>query len=313
MLLPCLQSLLFCSLWPVYIADPESAVERRQRSLRGISSCSPTYRLLVRQLQHPRRCLAPYRAISQRSGRRSLQPSDTVISSSAQLRYTRADHHHQTFLYYAIYSARPGPNAHEDPKEFYTLAGGLAIFRTSEEDQSAEIGHVTIFPEFQVRPSNRSLASGRPRPRPGQWRLIPHQRTHVLTHAAGLLMHRILDDGSLGGMNLRRCQWFTNSLNKPSQAAALRLGYTFEGILRSHRMLPVGKRGAHGEYVPPIIPVFRNMPLVRCRADNLHPIAGRKGEFEAQNSRDSWLSSVTWEEWEGGVRDHVDKLMIRRE
>jgi RimJ/RimL family protein N-acetyltransferase len=73
-------------------------------------------------------------------------------------------------------------------------------------------------------------------------------------------MHRILDDESLGGMNLRRCQWFTNSLNKPSQAAALRLGYTFEGILRSHRMLPVGKRGAHGECVPPIIPVFRNMP-----------------------------------------------------
>jgi hypothetical protein len=145
-------SLLFCSLRPVYIADPESAVERCQRSLRGISSCSPTYRLLVRQLQHPRRCLAPYRAISQRSGKCRLPSSDMKSSSSAHFEDPRANHHCQSFLYYAIYSARPGPNAHEEPKESYTLAGGLAIFRTSEEDQSAEIGHVTIFPEFQVRP-----------------------------------------------------------------------------------------------------------------------------------------------------------------
>lgn len=28
-------------------------------------------------------------------------------------------------------------------------------------------------------------------------------------------------------------------------------------------------------------------------------------------TRDSWNSSVIWQEWEESVRDHVDKLMAR--
>lgn len=28
--------------------------------------------------------------------------------------------------------------------------------------------------------------------------------------------------------------------------------------------------------------------------------------------RNDWYSSVTWYEWEDGVREHVDKLMARR-
>jgi hypothetical protein len=28
--------------------------------------------------------------------------------------------------------------------------------------------------------------------------------------------------------------------------------------------------------------------------------------------RDTWMASTTWQEWEGGVREHVDKLMARR-
>jgi hypothetical protein len=28
--------------------------------------------------------------------------------------------------------------------------------------------------------------------------------------------------------------------------------------------------------------------------------------------RDNWFSSVTWEDWEAGVREHVDKLMARK-
>jgi hypothetical protein len=29
-------------------------------------------------------------------------------------------------------------------------------------------------------------------------------------------------------------------------------------------------------------------------------------------TRDTWLASIIWEEWEAGGREHVDKLMARR-
>lgn len=73
------------------------------------------------------------------------------------------------------------------------------------------------------------------------------QRTHVLTHAAGTLMHRILDPESLGGLGLRRCQWYTTTLNEASQRASLRLGYTYEGTQRAAKVLPLGKEGIRRE------------------------------------------------------------------
>jgi len=75
------------------------------------------------------------------------------------------------------------------------------------------------------------------------------KRTHVLTHAAGTLMHRFLDDPSQGGLGLRRCQWQTNSLNMKSQAAAKRLGYVHEGNLRAQRVLAKGREGARSEWL----------------------------------------------------------------
>lgn len=42
-------------------------------------------------------------------------------------------------------------------------------------------------------------------------------------------------------------------------------------------------------------------------------VAGRKGEREDCASRDTWVASVYWEEWENGVRDHIDALMARKQ
>ena len=50
-------------------------------------------------------------------------------------------------------------------------------------------------------------------------------------------MRRILNDKSEGGLGLRRCQWYTNSKHVKSQAAAQRLGFKHEGVLRAHRVL----------------------------------------------------------------------------
>ena len=93
----------------------------------------------------------------------------------------------------------------------------------SSLDSTAELGWIVILPEFQ--------------------------RTHVLTHAAGALMHRILDSTAEGGLGLRRCQWFTNSLHVKSQAAATRLGFIHEGTLRAHRVLAPHMKAVRRAYL----------------------------------------------------------------
>lgn len=114
-------------------------------------------------------------------------------------------------------------------------------------------------------------------------------------------MHRILDLPEQGGLGLRRCQWHTTTLNIPSQNAALRLGYKFEGIWRAQKALAPGKVGRAREW--------RN--IIPDASSN--PTAGRKGTYNEDHMvRDNWWASVTFEDWDAGVRDHIDRLMARR-
>ncbi|WWC66433.1 uncharacterized protein I206_100335 [Kwoniella pini CBS 10737] len=160
---------------------------------------------------------------------------------------------------YAIYTAPPASDEIVDPKN-YEFAGMISMINSDVANMSSEPGWVCVLEKFQ--------------------------RTHVLTHAAGLIIHRILDMPSEGGLGLRRCQWFTTTLNEKSKAAALRLGFKLDGILRTHRVLAKGKKGVR---------------------------PGRKGDYqEDQMTRDSWLASIGWDQWEEGIREHVDKLMARR-
>ncbi|WOO77551.1 putative protein [Vanrija pseudolonga] len=165
----------------------------------------------------------------------------------------------KTHLHYAIYSA---PLDRLDaPVEEYQFAGTAALMEADPSTMIIEIGWLII--------------------------LGPFQRTHVLTHTSGLMMHRSLDTPEQGGLGFRRLQWKANSLNQKSQAAALRLGYKFEGIVRAFVVLPKGKKGVR---------------------------AGRPGVPNAdREQRDTWMGSITWFEWEEGVNAHVDKLVARRD
>lgn len=55
------------------------------------------------------------------------------------------------------------------------------------------------------------------------------QRTEVHTNALFLLLCYVFDD-----LGYRRLEWKCNSLNVPSQNAARRLGFTYEGTFRQH-------------------------------------------------------------------------------
>jgi len=53
------------------------------------------------------------------------------------------------------------------------------------------------------------------------------QRTRAATEAMFLMMRRVFDE-----LGYRRYEWKCDSLNAPSRAAAVRYGFTFEGIFR---------------------------------------------------------------------------------
>ncbi|TYJ53772.1 hypothetical protein B9479_005612 [Cryptococcus floricola] len=164
-------------------------------------------------------------------------------------------------LSYAIFTEPPG-STNKVESEDYVYAGSIAVAGCSEEQMMAEVGYVTVLPPFH--------------------------RTHVHTHATGLLLHYILDLPSQGGLGLRRCQWLCNSLNEPSKSAALRMGFKHEGVQKAKRVLSVGKEGAR---------------------------RGRKGEGvkrEECDVRDDWVSGLVWDEWEHGVKENVDGLMARK-
>lgn len=58
------------------------------------------------------------------------------------------------------------------------------------------------------------------------------QRTPGATEAMYLMARHVFDD-----LGYRRYEWKCNALNEPSRRAALRLGFSFEGIFRQHMII----------------------------------------------------------------------------
>jgi len=58
------------------------------------------------------------------------------------------------------------------------------------------------------------------------------QRTRGATEAMYLLATYVFED-----LGYRRYEWKCNALNEPSRTAALRLGFTFEGVFRQHMII----------------------------------------------------------------------------
>jgi RimJ/RimL family protein N-acetyltransferase len=58
------------------------------------------------------------------------------------------------------------------------------------------------------------------------------QRTRAATEAMYLMAAHAFDD-----LHYRRYEWKCDALNAPSRRAAIRLGFTFEGIFRRHMIV----------------------------------------------------------------------------
>jgi len=64
------------------------------------------------------------------------------------------------------------------------------------------------------------------------WYAPTAQRTKANTEACYLLLRHCFDD-----LHYRRMEWKCDARNESSRAAALRLGFGFEGVFRQHRMV----------------------------------------------------------------------------
>ena len=106
----------------------------------------------------------------------------------------------------------------------------------------------------------------------------PLVRTVASTEAQRLLMGHVFDD-----LGYRRLEWKCDALNAPSRAAALRLGYTFEGV-------------------------FRQAMVVRGRNRDTAWFSVVDGEWAAVRERlDAWLAPTSFDD-EGRQRYRLGEV-----
>jgi len=144
------------------------------------------------------------------------------------------------------------------------LAGVIGLINAMPSNLSTEIAWAVVFPAFQ--------------------------HTYVASNAIGLLLRYCLELPSYPqrpGLGFRRVQWTAHTANRASQAAAKRMGFKEEGVLRWSWVIPEGMEG--------------------------NGIALRDGDPESPRpGRDSVMFSLCVDDWESGGREHVQRLIDRR-
>jgi RimJ/RimL family protein N-acetyltransferase len=97
------------------------------------------------------------------------------------------------------------------------------LFMTIESRDAGPVGMAAF---LNIVPEHRRLEIGH------IWYAPSAQRTEANTEAAYLMMREAFDE-----LGYRRVEWKCDALNARSRAAALRLGFTFEGVFRAHMIV----------------------------------------------------------------------------
>ena len=94
------------------------------------------------------------------------------------------------------------------------------FFAVIDKASGAPVGYQTF---LRIEPDHRVIEVG------NILYTLAMQRTPAATEAQYLFARYVFDD-----LGYRRYEWKCNALNAPSRRAALRLGFTFEGVFRQH-------------------------------------------------------------------------------
>lgn len=119
--------------------------------------------------------------------------------------------------------------------------------------------------------------------------LPEYQRSHVTTNAVGLLLQYAFLSPEKGGLGLRRMHWTCSTANVASAKVAERMGHEKVGVIPYHFRFPLGSRyGKEGN----------GKPL---------PPGGDPDDLW----RDTIIYSLSWDVWEDGAKEKVQKAMSR--
>ncbi|MGA2251941.1 GNAT family N-acetyltransferase [Terracidiphilus sp.] len=150
----------------------------------------------------------------------TLEPLDAEKHTSA---LWKADHGHDEVWAYLA----DGPYANEAElqralaeKQSSTSARFFALITEADGRAKGYASYMRIEPTHGVIEVGNILLSP------------SLQRTTAATEAMYLMARHVFED-----LGYRRYEWKCNALNAPSRRAALRLGFTFEGIFRQHMVI----------------------------------------------------------------------------
>ena len=130
-------------------------------------------------------------------------PTESAFFSELQRKQAAAD-----AVFLAILPRSAGPALQESIGRPHTdpAAGYASFMRIEPAHGVVEVGNILLAPRLQ--------------------------RTAAATEAMYLMARHVFED-----LGYRRYEWKCNAENEPSRRAALRLGFTFEGIFRQHMVI----------------------------------------------------------------------------
>lgn len=107
-------------------------------------------------------------------------------------------------------------------------SGDPLFYAILDRASGRAVGHATL---MRIEPAHRVIEVGNILFAPVL------QRTPGATETMALLAGYVFDD-----LGYRRYEWKCNDLNAPSKAAAVRLGFSFEGVFRQHMIVKARTR-----------------------------------------------------------------------
>jgi len=152
----------------------------------------------------------------------SVVPLESIAHGEALFDGTRGEQNEQLWLYLfeGPFPARAAFDSHLEQKARSEDPLFFAILDRSSGDAVGYAAYMRIEPAHRVIEVGSILFTPR------------LQRTIGATETMYLMARHVFED-----LGYRRYEWKCNALNAPSRSAALRLGFTFEGVFRQHMVI----------------------------------------------------------------------------
>jgi RimJ/RimL family protein N-acetyltransferase len=169
----------------------------------------------AKQAKRPQRTTLNGRVIT-------ILPLNSLAHADALFDGTRGEENEFLWLYLfeGPFATRAAFDSHLQKKASSEDPLFFAILDKSSGDAVGHAAYMRIEPAHRVIEVGSILFTAR------------LQRTIGATEAMYLMAGHVFED-----LGYRRYEWKCNALNAPSRSAALRLGFTFEGIFRQHMII----------------------------------------------------------------------------